>query len=196
MVQSITACFALDIDWTAVAAIATFTAAAVALYVGLKPMRIAKVARERVAKSALKLLLAEASEQSYQLGVATRFMSGKQISPAGYAMALNFANRIDDKPFRDMIPYMDALPEDVSEEITAAAVVIGTNIKLLRHIGTIRGPGGHVAPMVASLKQVSEHLESFREVAGNYLGYPRVNRPEQQDELAATIDEVSSSRKP
>lgn len=200
MLDGISQCWWLSetckVDWTAWAAIATFFAAAVALFVGLAPMREARAARSRLAIAALKLLLAEATDQAFFLRIAIAYFSRADANSRGYSEALQqFAKRIDAQPFKDFVLYLDAVPEDVSEGVTACAVVIGSNLQLLNRKEAESGPGPFVPSMIKSLTNVVESLDKFRKAGGAVIGQPPIDNLEHVAVICEGIARASLNRK-
>lgn len=187
--------------WTAEAAgwasaIATTGAAVVALYVGLLPSRQAAKARQRIADSVLKLLVAEATEQSFYLSCSVGYLSRNDVVGVGFNQARKFAERMDADPFKEALPYFDSLPPEVVESVTRAIVTIQRNTRLIAATPE-SAPGAKVGretvPMAASLKKAMEALDDFRRAGGAVIGQPPIDHPDRVASLVAAWAESAQA---
>ncbi|MBD3825639.1 hypothetical protein [Stenotrophomonas sp.] len=179
--------------WTAEAAgwasaIATSCAALVALYVGLTPSRDAARARQRIADSVLKLMIAEASEQSFYLKCAVGYLRREDVVGVGFNHARRFSQRMDLAPFKEALPYFDAMSPDVVEAVTYVIVAIQRNKIPLASTPEaepmrVIGPERHA--MAASLEKTMEALDQLRQTGGEVIGQPRRDHP---DSVASMIE--------
>ncbi|HHA2620878.1 TPA: hypothetical protein ACOECG_004402 [Stenotrophomonas maltophilia] len=177
--------------WTAEAAgwasaVATTGAAFVALYVGLLPSRQSAKARQKIADSVLKLLVAEATEQSFYVSCSVAYLSRSDVIGAGFNHARKFAERMDAEPFKEALPYFDALPPEIVELITIAIVTIQRNTRLISatpESAATATLGSETLTMAKSLKKVMDSLDDFRRAAGHIIGQPPKDHPDRVSNL-------------
>jgi len=111
--SSISQCFLLDIDWAAWSAIATFIAAAVALYVGIRPLAIARKAHRLRAYAMARVLLSSLNIQGLHVAATLKVMRSP-LTPALYNAAVDNVKVIDIELCRSFIQYLDAFPESTA----------------------------------------------------------------------------------
>lgn len=150
-------------DWTAISAVATAAAALVALVVGLYPAFQSRADKRRIAKSVIQVVCAEAADCSFNVGVCRQVLEDGGRSLAAVDGGTYFLSELNVAFLREAVPYLDMLPPEVSEALTACVVDVQRLHRfMLQH--RIHSPAlrvsdvEHLLPMLRALEKSLEVL--------------------------------------
>ncbi|HID7838904.1 hypothetical protein [Stenotrophomonas maltophilia] len=119
------------LDWSA---IATATAAVVALIVGIAPLVWAKCQRARIGRAKARIAEVDLKVQALHLAAGLQLISEGSTRLHYFRVATRQFRVLNADSCRDLVPYLDSLPNNLEAPLSDVISDIGIGIRLLEDL--------------------------------------------------------------
>ena len=190
-VEGLAACAPLGkacvLDWSA---IATASAAFVALFVGIAPLVWGKRQRARIGRAKARIAEVDLKMQALHLAAGLHLISGKVVQRHNYRVAMRQFRALNADSCRDLVPYLDSLSSGLEAPLSDVISDIGSAIRLLEDMDS-RDDSMETNPSGprSLYEELLETMESARKALSTAIGGGYVLEPLEPDaeRLAETL---------
>ncbi|HHA2975153.1 TPA: hypothetical protein ACOFD8_002519 [Stenotrophomonas maltophilia] len=144
------------LDWSA---IATASAAVIALVVGVTPLFWAKLQRARVGRAKARIAEVDLKIQALHVSAGLQLIGQDSTHAHHYRVAIRQFQVLNAESCRELVPYLDSLPSGLEAPLSDVISDIGIGTRLLDDPAPVRSSG--VINTAATRDLYSELLETM-----------------------------------